>query len=201
MANAPADPMPEPQRPSGHQMKIARFYTKKFALPNDEDSVLALARLVPVGFTADTPEDKAWIYLLAHGRRPTHREIKSRLWHVKRHEFHRQLQTTRQANAASFVAGLDLSLVGPAVASWVQNYLDEHGMGPLWSEVGRAHDWDHDQAEAVLISLCRVGWLTSTREARSLRASRTEPALTEIPAQNEPDQKYDQERPSILPHS
>ncbi len=161
------------------QLGIARHYAKKFGQPTDRASVLALARLVPEGFTGDRPQDKAWKFELFKGRTPTPKAVKKRLFFMKADKRRQPVH----AKAAVLAAHLDYDRLGPQVAEWITHYVDAHGTGPLWSEVGAEWGWDPIHRHAILTAMHRAGWITSTLQPRSLRSAGRSPSGSVIPSQ------------------
>lgn len=155
------------------QFCVARHYLKKFGQPADRTCVLALARLVPDGFTGARPQDKAWKFELFKGRTPTPEAVRNRMFFMEGQRRRRKAQ----AKAAVVAAHLDYDRLGPQVAEWVQRYVDTHGYGPLWSEVGSAWGWNRIHSHAILTAMRRTGWVASTDEPRSLRPGKVYEAM------------------------
>lgn len=161
MAKASATPVTE------QQLGIARHYSEKYGLPTDSASVLALARLVPADFTGERKQDKAWKFELRHGRIPTRTAVRNRMFFFRIEQERQPLRLKAKALAAH----LDYDRLGPQVADWILAYVDTHGTGPLWSEVGKEWGWDRIHTHAIIKALHRAGWVTSTPQRRSLRPS------------------------------
>lgn len=92
--------------------------------------------------------------------------IAGRLLAVREHvEANRRKATKRRA--------LDELLAtdpaGPRVARLVKACVDRFGWGPTWAELARAMGWSYAKRQEMIHSLARVGWLSFTREPRSLR--------------------------------
>lgn len=76
----------------------------------------------------------------------------------------RQAAAQRDAEVSAFVAKY-----GPDAASWVRRYRSTHGHGPLWSELRRALELDHQQLKATIHALEREGWIRTSPKTRSMR--------------------------------
>ena len=58
---------------------------------------------------------------------------------------------------------------GPRVAAWAATYLAEHGEGPMWGEIGGGLGLERGIWPVLFPRLIKMGWVTSTLEARSTR--------------------------------
>jgi hypothetical protein len=159
---------PLPEDVSEQAFGTAWFWSRRFGVATDRGSLVALARLIPPGFTGHRPQDLAWKRAVSQGRLPRHRIVKSFVFFARAQERRRR----QQAAAAVLAAHLDLDRLGPEVADWVAGYLETIGSGPLWREVGAAFGWNHIHAHAILTALRRAGWVSYTQHTRSLRPAR-----------------------------
>ena len=129
------------------------------ALSPEQQAVLDSAR----------PEELAQVkqWLTDRNQAPTPAAVAGRLLTVREHvEANRRKATKRQA-LDELLAGGDPT--GPRAARLVKACVDEFGWGPTWAELGRAMRWSYRQRQETIHSLARVGWLSFTREPRSLR--------------------------------
>jgi hypothetical protein len=122
---------------------------------------------VPPEFTGERPQDRAWKIEVLKGRTPTLKAVRNRLFFM---EGQRRRQQAH-AKAAVLAAHLDYDRLGPQIAEWISRYVEDHGTGPCWSEVGRQWGWDRIHTHAILKATHRAGWVTSTEQPRSLRPS------------------------------
>lgn len=159
--------MTKPRPIAKQQLGVARYYTKRCGRPANTASVHALARSVPTGFTGTRPQDRAWKIEVFKGRTPTPKAVRNRLFFMEGHRRREQAH----AKAAHLAAHLDYDRLGPQITEWIGHYLDDHGTGPHWSEVGKQWGWDRVHTHAILRAMHRAGWVTSTEQPRSLRPS------------------------------
>jgi hypothetical protein len=102
--------------------------------------------------------------------------VRNRLFFMEGQRRRQQAHT----KAAVLAAHLDYDRLGPQVAEWIGHYVDTHGTGPLWREVGEQWGWDRIHTDAILKATRRAGWVTSTERPRSLRPSN--PTLVQAPS-------------------
>ena len=128
------------------------------ALSPEQQAVLDSAR----------PEELAQVkqWLEDRNQALTPYAIAGRLLTVREHvEANRRKATKRRA--------LDELLAtdpaGPRSAHLVKACRDKFGWGPTWAELARAMGWGCTQSQQTIHALARVGWLSFTREPRSLR--------------------------------
>jgi hypothetical protein len=58
---------------------------------------------------------------------------------------------------------------GPAAALCTAIYVQEHGTGPTWGELAAQFGWPRSVRNVIIQELAKKGWLSFTKERRSLR--------------------------------
>jgi hypothetical protein len=112
------------------------------------------------GPPADRLARAAWYALRREGHTPTEAAVRGRVatWAESKAARKARAERARQLVEAD----------GARAAEWVRGWRAEHGEGPLWSELCAAMGWPRRAGEAAIRVLREDGWVTFTKETRSL---------------------------------
>jgi hypothetical protein len=106
------------------------------------------------------PAVQSVIWLSTRGISPTAGAVSGRL----------SSQATKRAGQVSRAGSIKLGAEqGMQVADWVAAYIEDHGQGPLWSEVAKNFGWAREIRGGIIHRLIKSGVLSATPETRSLR--------------------------------
>ncbi len=147
-----------PRSPGQARKVVWDWITSAGLVPTEE----RIAELLPLAWVWAPHYRRTAITLVAAGQAPTREAVQSAT--RKMIAAKKQAAEQRHSEVAAFVAEC-----GPDAAAWVRGYCATRGHGPLWAELGRALELEHRLMEETIWALHREGWISTGREARSMR--------------------------------